>query len=61
MAWINGNKIITRNFETGILSLYSNEGKLIFQNETDVSNLPSGKYYIHIINAFGEWTFEAFK
>lgn len=60
-AWITGNKIITKNFETGILSLYSNEGRLIFQNETDVSNLPSGKYYINIINAFGEWTFETLK
>lgn len=60
-AWIENNKIKIENFSVGTINLYDSRGRLIQQNKNDVSNLPSGKYFIELLSPSKRWTFDAWK
>ena len=60
-AWIEGNRIITKNFTTGTVELYDTNGKLVQSNKMDISGLPKACYFIYLRNEIGFYTFKIWK
>ena len=60
-AWIEGNRIITKNFTTGTVELYDTNGKLVQSNKMDLSRLPKACYFIYLRNEIGIYTFKIWK
>lgn len=57
-AYLYGNQIVTKNFEAGNVMVYNTNGKLLLQNNADLSALPIANYFVVLQNSKGKWSFK---